>query len=590
VVEFQSQNLAAGTPWTLNFNGSSYALTGTSMNLTLHPGTYRVSADPATSLDGRTTYVASSFGPTVTVTATTTVVKVDYGPSYRLSAYATSGGLVSIGTGTFSASTMAWEATGASATIHAAPSTGWAFLGWSGVGTGAYSGSEENQSITVNSAIEETASFQPLPGARFNLTFQESGLPAQTEWGVTLGGVGYSTNLPTLVVTNLYAWGTAGRVGQYSLAVPYVYLNGTTEMRFAASSYPHVVGTNGTLTGPVSLSFNQQQLVTVYASAGGTAQLVLNGVPSGGTYWGATGDSVVLQEQAVTHYVFTGWVGTGTGSYTGAETSPTVTLQGGAITEFAQFTHMVPPLPPRFTLAVTMSTTLVAGTAWGITLRSSTGTSAYSTTGSMLNVTGLLNGSYTMVLHTAAAPDGLTEYLALATNPSTVTISGANRTVSLGYSTMFYVSISASAGGTVSPSSQWLKGGAPLQLQAVPTGTEQFVGWVGTGSGEYTGTNVTPTITVEGPITELAQFVPLQVHETQKTTTSIWQNMGVIAGLAVAGLVVGLLVGILLFRRKDGGAGPVSESPAPGAATPETAASPEAAPAYQETPPEGGSS
>src|SRR5208337_5076663 len=52
---------------------------------------------------------------------------------------------------------------GSTVAITATPTTGYAFTGWAGAGTGSYSGASNPASVTMNSNIIETASFQPIP-------------------------------------------------------------------------------------------------------------------------------------------------------------------------------------------------------------------------------------------------------------------------------------------------------------------------------------------------------------------------------------------------------------------------------------------
>jgi hypothetical protein len=437
--------------------------------------------------------------------------------------------------------------------------------------------------VTVNSAIEETASFEPLPGARFSLNFTATGLPTGTWWGVTLNGQGYSTSAALLTVSGLYAW-VSGTVGHYSVGVPYAYLNGTTATRFMASGYPRVVGTNGTGTPPVTLVFTPESLVSVYSSAGGTAQLVVGGVPSGGTWWASAGQQANLQETVNGQFTFTDWVGTGVGSYSGTETAPTITVGNGPITEFAQFTAIPKAQAKEYNLTVTLSTPLASGTTWEITVKSSSlGTKSFSTTGTSIVLSGLLAGSYGLVLQSTLSPDGQTRYTALASNVASVSVT-SNTTVSVGYSIWYWVTISTSELGTAGPGSAWFASGTLLPLSAVPNGLNVFTGWVGTGTGAYTGTNATQPVTVIGPITEVATFAP-PTKTITSTTNSIWTNVGVIAGMAIAGIVVGLLIGLVAFRRRDQGGS--SGSTAPPAAAGESPAAAEP-PAYQETPPEEG--
>ena len=278
---------------------------------------------------------------------------------------------------------------------------------WTGIGSGSYSGNATTASVTVNSAIEETASFEPMPGARFNLTFVENGMVPGTWWGVSLNGQGYSTSQPQLTVGGLYAWPTgSARALRPGRAVCLPERDEHDAVRGFRVSTDHRNERNR--HGPGAISFTPESLVSVYASAGGEAQLVVGGVPSGGSWWATSVQQAALQETVNGRYLFTAWVGTGLGSYSGTAATPTITVGNGPITEFAQFTAILPPPAKQFNLTVTLSTALATGTTWGVTVKSPTlGTLLYSTTGSTIVLSGLLSGSYGLVLQPTLSPDRL---------------------------------------------------------------------------------------------------------------------------------------------------------------------------------------
>jgi hypothetical protein len=77
------------------------------------------------------------------------------------------------------------------------------------------------------------------------------------------------------------------------------------------------------------------------------------------------------------------------------------------------------------------------------------------------------------------------------------------------YATQYWVAASAGVGGQVTGGDLWASPGAAVSLTATPLAGYSFAGWTGTGSGSSSG--ATPAITVHpnGPVTELATFVPL---------------------------------------------------------------------------------
>jgi len=60
--------------------------------------------------------------------------------------------------------------------------------------------------------------------------------------------------------------------------------------------------------------------------------------------------------------------------------------------------------------------------------------------------------------------------------------------------------------GTVSPSSGWQNAGAKVTITAKPNSGHKFKSWTGTGTGSYTGTSASHTITMNGTISETATF------------------------------------------------------------------------------------
>jgi prenyltransferase beta subunit len=77
------------------------------------------------------------------------------------------------------------------------------------------------------------------------------------------------------------------------------------------------------------------------------------------------------------------------------------------------------------------------------------------------------------------------------------------------WKTQYYLTINAnpSFGGKVSPSSGWHDSGTQIQISAIPALNYRFSEWTGSGIGCYTGKLNSITITIGGPIVEVANFV-----------------------------------------------------------------------------------
>src|SRR4029077_8155587 len=76
---------------------------------------------------------------------------------------------MSAGTGGSVSPSSGWENSGAAVAISATPPTGYSFSGWTGSGTGSYSGTSNPASITMSGPITETAAFTQNP---VQITFQ----------------------------------------------------------------------------------------------------------------------------------------------------------------------------------------------------------------------------------------------------------------------------------------------------------------------------------------------------------------------------------------------------------------------------------
>jgi len=84
--------------------------------------------------------------------------------------------------------------------------------------------------------------------------------------------------------------------------------------------------------------------------------------------------------------------------------------------------------------------------------------------------------------------------------------SGTNFTAN--FTTQYYLTLNAGPGGSVSPTGMWTNSGLALSISATPSNTFSFRNWGGTGNGAYSGSSNPATVTLNGPITENAFFLP----------------------------------------------------------------------------------
>ncbi|EQD69000.1 hypothetical protein B2A_00221, partial [mine drainage metagenome] len=245
------------------------------------------------------------------------------------------------------------------------------------------------------------------------------------------------------------------------VSVPYAYVNGSAGVRYLASGFPGSICTTGTTT--LTLAFETQYLVTPQSSGDGTAYATVGGLASTTATWVQSGVPVSLSARPAQGYQFDGWLGTGTGSYTGTQASQVITPYG-PISELALFSAIVVAPPPRYTASFELSSSLAPGTAWSITFNGTT----YGSTSTWINITGLLASTYPLRVGSIYSPNRTAEY-APHPLPSSLTISG-NLTTAVAYSAAYLVTVTASTGGTIAPSGASYYGvGQTITLTAVPT-------------------------------------------------------------------------------------------------------------------------
>jgi len=144
-VTFVESGLAAGTSWSVTFNGAPQASTSASISFTVPNGVYAYSVSVPS---GYTS--SSTLSGTLTVDDGNVIKNIVFTPipppSYMLTMLVVGEGTVSPGNGTYvQGTTVSLEAIGAE---------GWSFSGWSGDATGT-----TNTTITMNSNKVVTATF-----------------------------------------------------------------------------------------------------------------------------------------------------------------------------------------------------------------------------------------------------------------------------------------------------------------------------------------------------------------------------------------------------------------------------------------------
>jgi Divergent InlB B-repeat domain len=530
-ITFHAPALPPSTPWSLELNGTWYGADTPWINVTAHSGDYAIAASPAVAANGTSGFLPTGISPYWNVTPGHTYL-VNYTTAYSLTVLSGLGGSTS-------QSGTEWLHPGAIVALDAATQgSGYGWAGWTGTGPGSYSGTAFSINVTVSGPIVESANFYPLPADRYSLTVTEAGLPSGTDWGVVLDDVPYSSTNASITIGSLLSCSTL----HYTLTVPYLYgMNATDPNRYVPGSYPSSVCEGGT----TELAFSEQAYLTLETTANGSATARLENGPTGGSAWFDLGSGIDLVAVANPGARFLGWNGTGPGNYTGTDATPTIDPTG-TVTEVAAFAGLVPPPVRTYSLTFLERTTLAEGTAWSVNVSGS----GYASTGASIVLTGLTAGKYPVIVPGVFAPDRLTDYQPV--NQSFTVPLSANQTVFVSYTSSYWVSVTSSGPGVAAPGSGWVGAGKTIYLQAQAGLGAQFEGWAGSGSSAYAGSAIDENVTVVAPITEVASFAFASAPAGTSAPGSIWSSPTVIAVVAVALLIVGLLVGLVLFRRRPG--------------------------------------
>jgi hypothetical protein len=220
-----------------------------------------------------------------------------------------------------------WFDQGTTVSISATPDPGYGFNGWSGTGTGSFTGWSNPANVTMNAPLTETPSFST------SVTVTVKGNPAGRSFMVD--GTTYSAQ-------QTFTW-TAG--SSHALDAPSPQATGVnmqavfsrwSDSGSAAHSVAPVSNTAYTVT------FQTQYLLTVQAGAGGSA------TPAGG--WLDAGASVAITAMADSGYYFQTWSGSGSGAYSGSSNPKTIVLNGPVVEQAVFAAGTAPAFPKELSM------------------------------------------------------------------------------------------------------------------------------------------------------------------------------------------------------------------------------------------------
>jgi hypothetical protein len=159
--------------------------------------------------------------------------------------------------------------------------------------------------------------------ATYTVTFKESNLLSGTAWRITLNGVTQISSTDTITFNNIaagtYSWSASNPVPE------------ATGTQYVTSTPSGRITVTGSAT--MQIQYRTQYYLTMLAqpSSGGSIS------PRNGGWYDA-GSTVSISANAGKAYVFSNWIGTGDGSYTGTSPKTSVTMSAPII-ETATFTR-----------------------------------------------------------------------------------------------------------------------------------------------------------------------------------------------------------------------------------------------------------
>src|SRR4030095_111322 len=283
-------------------------------------------------------------------------------------------------------------------------------------------------------------------------------------------GLAFTVDGTTYSSTQTFSW-VSGSNHTIATTSPQ---SGGTGVQFAWANWSdgraisHAVAptTNQTYTA----TFTTQYYLTMSTGAGGSV--------TPGSGWKNSGAAISIKATPTNNtsvsYNFTGWTGTGAGSYSGANNPVSITMNG-PITEAAAFTQNP--------VQVTVQTT-PGGLSFTVDGASYTSAQTFSWQPGSSHTIGTTSpqsgGAGTQYVWTSWSGAGV------GSISRTVT-STTNTTYTATFTTQYYLTMSTGAGGSVTPGSGWKNSGAAISIKATPTNNTSvsynFTGWTGTGAG-----------------------------------------------------------------------------------------------------------
>jgi hypothetical protein len=347
-------------------------------------------------------------------------------------------------------------------------------------------------------------------------------------------------------VTPVSGWYDAGSSVQIGASAPsvvadgerYVWLGwtGTGEGNYAGTDNPATITMNSAVTETASWGHEYRLIMDTTI---GTTD------PSAEENWYDAGSTVQISATAPAatsdgRYDWLGWTGTGSGSYSGTDKPASITMNG-PITQTAAWKQ-------EYYLTVTSS--------YG----SPTPESGWVEAGESItaSVTSPVSGPSSNTRYSCSGWTGTGSVSTSGTNTSTTFTMNEPSSITWNWIAQYYLTMNTNF-GTVTPSSDWYDEGTTVQISTTaptPTSDERYdwLGWTGTGSGSYSGTDKPASITMNGPITQTAAWKQeIRSSSTIQITLSS-QKITVGKSITVSGYITPAHEAIitLTYKRPDG--------------------------------------
>jgi hypothetical protein len=219
-VTFSEVGLPVNQSWNVELNNTVYNTTEMEITFYLGDGLYPFTMGPGPTLPAGEQYEVLPHSGAVFVSGIPVIVNVSYQPQYMVVVEVSNNleGWVSQSGGWVNANLSYWVNATSTYWVNATPNAGFTFLHWEGSGTGSYTGTNATAMLIADSPITELAVFSPI--VRYPLDFEESGLPAGSNWSVELNGTTLTSSNRSINVylqNGTYYWripsiaGSAGR-------------------------------------------------------------------------------------------------------------------------------------------------------------------------------------------------------------------------------------------------------------------------------------------------------------------------------------------------------------------------------------------